>query len=266
MDKKCSFLIAVVALLVSSCYMLAPTGNLSITYRLLPGECLISDELTHSATDTKESTIVDGYYLFNFSMDIAEGEMEKLSNKLPKTYRALPSDDIFRSFGKNGAEVKADFLDAYDGFTQNYSSSFYEYHGYEVMTVLYDGGISLTADKDFAGYSAGENLAPHITGLLYNGEGVDPVISHVNNTSDNAGAFLDIPMDYVSMTECGIGFRIPVGESEIIEESVVFDLKIPVKVVMYLNWLNDKIVDPNAPVPYEEKTLHCTFKTKYRLL
>ena len=39
----------------------------------------------------------------------------------------------------------------------------------------------------------------------------------------------------------------------------MISLEIPVKVVMYLNWLDDRITDPNAPIPYREDVLRCEF-------
>jgi hypothetical protein len=55
------------------------------------------------------------------------------------------------------------------------------------------------------------------------------------------------------------------GAMQKVSETVTFELKIPVKVVMYLNWLNDKISDPDAPVPYEERELYCKFTTDFNL-
>ena len=85
------------------------------------------------------------------------------------------------------------------------------------------------------------------------------------NTPANAGGFLGIPMNYISMTKDGVEFSIPMGEYKLIEEAVTFELNIPVKVVLYLTWLNNKLTNPNAPVPYTDEVLHCTFTTKYGL-
>ena len=73
-------------------------------------------------------------------------------------------------------------------------------------------------------------------------------------------------MEYTSMANAtGIYFCIPTEDCELTEEEVTFELNIPVKVVMYLNWINDKLTDPDAPVPYKDEVLHCKFTTRYGL-
>ena len=62
-----------------------------------------------------------------------------------------------------------------------------------------------------------------------------------------------------------ISFSIPMEQYQLTDEKVTFELNVPVKVVKYLTWLNDKITDPDAPVPYEEEVLHCRFTTDYGL-
>ena len=63
----------------------------------------------------------------------------------------------------------------------------------------------------------------------------------------------------------GILFNIPLGDYEVVDEYVRFDLNIPVKVVYYLHWLNDRLTDPDAAVPYTDEVLHCSFCTEYGL-
>ena len=53
--------------------------------------------------------------------------------------------------------------------------------------------------------------------------------------------------------------QIPLEGKMLTNEWVKFTLEIPVKVVMYLNWLDDRITDPNAPIPYREDVLRCEF-------
>ena len=67
------------------------------------------------------------------------------------------------------------------------------------------------------------------------------------------------------MAEESISFSVPMGDFKVIAEPVTFELNIPVKIVMYLQWLNDKIADPNALVPYKEEVLYCRFTCPYCL-
>ena len=254
---------ASVALAATSCFMIAPTGTYVTSYKLIPGESLLGSELEYICLE--DPTTADGRFVFSFNMDIDEGTYEKVSGKVYASSRQMPSDSLFSSL-ENRRKVKSEFKKIYDSFTESYIADFPEdvsKDGFDIMTLLYDGGMSLTADKEFAGYPAGWNLAPKITGTYYRGVGTDPIISHVNNTSDKSGGYLDIQMDYISMTQSYIGFSIPIDGMELTDETITFTLDIPVKVVMYLNWLDDRIDNPDAPVPYKDVVLHCRFKTEH---
>lgn len=247
--------------IVTSCHMLAPTGLPSISYKIIPGECLLSTDMTYIPL---EDPVRDSCLIFCFSLDLDEGVYERVSRRLPKTYRLIPPQRYFDAL-QYGRNVKAEFSKIYDSFTELYEESFSLTKGYEIMTILYDGGISLKADKEFAGCPTGENLAHLITGVLYDGVGVDPVISHINNTSEKAGSFLGITMNYISMTETNISYKIPMNGMNLSDESVIFTLDIPVKVVKYLNWIDSKVNDLNADFPYEDVVLHCKFRTGFGL-
>ena len=169
----------------------------------------------------------------------------------------------------NQAIVKSEYERVFEDFSKSYEERFHRPF-YSIVTILYNGGISLVANKEFAGYPAGENLAPLITNnpiydniVLESGE--NPIIAPGFNTPSNAGGFLGIPLDYISMTKDGVEFCIPMGEHKLIEDEVTFELFIPVKVVLYLTWLNNMIGDPDAPVPFKDEVLHCSFTTKYGL-
>ena len=106
----------------------------------------------------------------------------------------------------------------YDSFASSWSGS-----NFSLVTILYNGGISLKADREFAGFQPGEDLGPALR---------------------CAGIWSDYAF---------------------IDEHVTFDLEIPVRVVMYLGWLNDKLSNPAAPVPYKDEVLHCRFTTPFGL-
>lgn len=243
--------------------------------RLLTGECLNNTELVYYVPDSEDQQLYgEGngdkpdrsvFFTFGFSFDLNHN-VEKMSRW---KYRDIPADELFDSFGKQSDKVREEYEAVYET---------YEIKGVppaqEVITFLYEGGISLVADKEFAGYPAGTDLGEYLTCSYIAGGrdevvstyGVDPVIGSVYNIKESLYPVLNIPMDYISMpTGDGLSFNFPIGNSELVEEEVTFELKIPVKVVMYLNWINDKISDPDAPVPYKDEVLHCTFTTRYGL-
>lgn len=119
-----------------------------------------------------------------------------------------------------------------------------------VVTILYNGGVSFVANKDFAGVPAGKDLSEIIVS--------DPYLT-------DFGLYPGIPLDYKSMPGESVSFSVPLDDFTVVKEPVTFELNIPVKVVMYLRWLNDRLIDPSAPVPYKEEVLHCRFTSPYCL-
>lgn len=259
------FILVAMTVCLTGCGQIASTPAAQ-TKCILTGECLASTELTYYVPDSDGQQVRSNRFIFAFTMDFSNHVKERTDDKeLALNWRDIPSEEIFDSFGPNKQAVRNEFERVYEDFSNNYISRFQK-TWYEIATVLYNGGISLVANKDFAGVPAGENLAGLITCVPSDDNFKEnPVISSGFNTPSNAGGFLGIPMEYISMTEAGIAFSIPMGEYKLVEEDVTFELQIPVKVVYYLNWLNDRLSNPNAPVPYKDEVLHCTFTTKHGL-
>ena len=230
----------------------------------IPGECIASTELNYySPPDFSDidQVLVDDRVSFGFTLNLSN--TQKVLEYPPSTYRVYPSEVIFNSFGKNKELVYDGFVNAVD----NYLSALPILSAnYDLATILYTEGISLVADSEFAGYQPGENLAPLLT-CVYRYQGAvplagDTIIASPLNARDLTADAFDIPLNYMTMTGAyGLSFAIPIGDHKVVEERVSFELSIPVKVVMYLTWLNDRISNPNAPIPYKEEVLHCTFTT-----
>ncbi len=253
-------------LLVSCGFGAATPGTNYIT--LLTGECLNSTELSYYLPDGEDQQVYGNSFRFGFTYDL-NSNIEKMD--IPGwIYRVIPSDEIFETFGNNKKKVRNEYEALYELYPVYRPTSF-DNDG--IITILYNGGISLIADKEFAGHAAGEELGHLITHQFNTGEedvilkyGNDPIIATPTNLRDTINTFLNIPLDYISVANGdGIGFNIPMKNHKLTDEKVTFELKIPVTVVMYLDWLNDKIYDPDAPVPYKEEVLHCKFTTRYGL-
>jgi hypothetical protein len=57
----------------------------------------------------------------------------------------------------------------------------------------------------------------------------------------------------------GLHIRFKNNTYERVNETVNFSISIPVRVVYYLTWLNDKLTDENAPMTWKDEVLTCTF-------
>lgn len=254
---------------MTSCIMIAPTGVPPQTRLLLPGECLSGTELQYVVPETDYQQVYDDCLLFRFSMELTDHEIKKDGGLWSRMYNDTPSKSLYDSFGKNKSKVRKEFNGIFDVLSEYYLYDFHQYD-FAIVTILYNGGISLTANKEFAGFKSGEDMSPSIKASPLWGDSIDdnltnPVISSSSRLAEKAGKILDIPMEYISLAGDEIRFSIPMADYQLVEEEVTFELKIPVKVVSYLEWINDRLSDPDAPVPYKDEVLHCKFTTGYCL-
>ena len=285
-----------IACILVSCGGMGGAMPVYETSTFLPGECLASVELALNDGSQEQSLhIGDGYevdsdvYFLNntihgvnketsdglyfcFFLDVKNHVIGRVDRSVCPERTGnwdIPSRELFQSFGKDANTIEEEFWKSF----RKVAAVANNYDGIDLFnfaTILYDGGLSLTADRPFAGYSAGENLAPLLTcHPFYVGRdntSEPSVISSWMNTPEIIGRGLELPMDYTSLTfGKSILFTIPKGPFGIVEESVEFHLEIPVKVIMYLTWLRDRLTDPNAPVPYRNEVLKCSFRYPYNL-
>lgn len=206
---------------------------------LIPGECLNSHEL-QTACEISSSN----GYLFCISIDLDLDIETKPELSSYTEYRRLPSDRVFDSFLKSAKLVRDAYEEAYT-YKCTKADSFLPH----CTTIFYDKGIVLTANKEFAGHPAGENLIPFFNisggyGLLYPKEKV------------NGAILLPSDMDYDSIVAGKSIISFPIGNYSVVSERTEFELSIPVKVGMYLKWLYDRQSNPEAPIQLDEVVLH----------
>lgn len=236
--------VLLLALCCVSCHMFAPGQPSPTRMVFLTGECLDTAEMSDSG-----SRVSDGKIDFRFDLAL-NCESDRWGKNIGDHYRYIPDEDIFESYGKNKKKVKKAYDELFESVVDSCTEK-WQNDEFSVVTIMYEGGLSLTANKDFAGIPAGDDLAS----LVVLGYGFDSA----------AGGFLDIPLGNSTMLEDYLNFSISTSGFEVTEESVGFELKIPVKVVMYLDWLNDRISDPDAEVSCKDEILHCKFSTDFGL-
>lgn len=208
----------------------------------LPGECLRSPALIFSRFYLYEGKYrTDGtrqtFFVFSFAMD-----MKCVFSPAPPrgVDRYLPTDDVFNAFVDNCPSIKELYEDAWHEVIESRAGLCFS------SSIFYDSGISLTADKEFAGFPAGDNIA---SSVFF--EGPVPANFHSIPVGDSFTYNYYLPQ--------GFALRIPINDFDIVDEDITFNLSIPVKVGLYLTWLSNKLTDPDAPFPYREETLTCTF-------
>lgn len=232
-------LILVVVHLLSGCDRMGAAIPEPLERGLLTGECLKSDNLRTSLRIESNS------FQFAFGLEM-DSSTEDLSEEA--IYRRIPPSVAYRPFGNNGKAVQDEFNRIFNEFYQNQSV----YTGLIfATTVFYDEGMTLTADKAFAGHSAGENLIPY---CFENQQGIYTRKSVYLPLSEGVSYKYMIPYD--TMTPY---LSFPCGDFKVVDEDVTFTLKIPVKVGLYLTWLNDCLSNPKAEMPVREMVLQGVF-------
>lgn len=219
---------------------------------LLPGECLDDTELEADPVLYRES---EKCISFSFKLPLSRHELvSRSSHPWSHDKDDLPTEDLFESFGVKKKDVQEAYTKAYDSFF-NISKASNSGHA-PYTTILYTGNFSLTADKEFAGIPAGEDLSC----LVHSGYGeACPVLSSFYSSREETAAILSIPYDYICLLETSIWFVIPVVDHSVTNENVTFHLDVPVRVIQYLHWLNERLASPNAEPPYYDTVLHSTF-------
>lgn len=265
-----------ITLCLSSCGFPGLNNRVINSCSFLTGECLASPTLIYYQPDTPDRQIYGDHFVFSFSLDLSSVKKEWYEdNTYVDKWRNVPSEEAFLAFGKYGQRVKNEFDRIYNAFSESYQASFLNYFSF--ITILYNGGISLIADKEFAGRKAGVELGDLITchpmyHSIVKETGIDPVVSYIPIIPGSPFEILGIPSDYISLLGGfagkgipGVSFSIPIEDKHLIDETVSFELNIPVKKVMYLTWINNKLKEPDAPILFRDEVLHCSFSTKYGL-
>lgn len=205
----------------------------------LPGECLRSPALSFSNFLINDYTGPNGF-VFSFTMDM-NCEYSRLGPPwASRDYRYLPTDDVFNAFEGSCPNIKELYEEVWQEVTDSRAGNCFS------SSIFYDSGISLTADKEFAGFPAGDNIA---SSVFF--EGPVPANFHSIPVGDSFTYNYYLPQ--------GFALRIPINDFDIVDEDITFNLSIPVKVGLYMTWLSNKLTDPDAPFPYREETLTCTF-------
>lgn len=276
--------ITISSLIICSCFLhgfassCVPAADPDLTYNeisLIPGECLIDNNLQCIYSNSHRH---GDEYLFRFAVNVdTEYEVIKSGVYFISTYpiihRHRPSDSFFNKFGNNSKKIKTE----YDRIWQELDIS--------QSTLFYQEGISLTADKEFAGIPAGENLAQLIT-TITNGDryhweqSKHFYISPFDIDKDNMLALYTSRVYYIygqsnNMDDyfaddliikdvekrAFFDLIIPAQDCSFVPETVQFKLEVPIKSAQYLNWLNDKLTNENAAMTWKDEVLTCSFSS-----
>lgn len=216
---------------------------------ILPGECLNSPELAFTELRINDYTGPKGF-VFTCTFDMKDVKSPAGAPFASYDYKRVPADDVYERFGANAKAVE----ESYNNF---WNDCFISGDKGELMfatTILYESGMTLIADKDFAGFKAGENILVNAD-RYQKGTDLSAILEGVYS-SDSLG----LPNDGgYFLSSFGLIIRIPIKEYSVVNEDVTFHLSVPVKVGLLLEWFNDRIQTPDAPFPYREERLTCTF-------
>lgn len=246
--------ILILLLMLSSCewdpYSRIPPDDRTIS--IYPGECLSSTMLGYVAHNRcvlsrDENGSRTGLAIgFKIYWDVI---FDRLDCNLSC---CIPSRDVYDKFGAESRRVKKAYNDIFDAYCERVNPT---YPFGITSTIYYCGGLVMTADKEFAGVPAGENLESVIVPFSNNPEiyGITPIPT------------IDVPDGY-SIIGKSIGIYFPIDDHELVAgEYVTFHLEIPVKVGLLLSLLRDRLTDPDAQMQYRDEVLTCDFTINHGL-
>lgn len=233
MKKVHLFLSALLAgMVLAGCAVMDEEGDIREN-SLVPGECLSSGSLAFLGAKDNAS----GNICLNFALDCAV-QYEALSSRGGNVscYRYAPAKEVYAAFGADANDVRKEYERAYEDIFGTFAADRCDF------TIYYDGGITLTADARYAGHPAGEDLLPELAPAAF--------LPYGERTIPSEG------FEYDFRLHRAVSILIPKSKAAV---DVTFTLALPVKVGLYLTWLGNRCTDPDAPYPYREETLTCTF-------
>lgn len=203
---------------------------------IIPGEC-IRGPWIESGNSFRVTGDYDGHLglLMQLSLNVALDSEMTTDN----VYRLVPRASIIEAFGEDAAQVK----NAYQEIFNEYRAHFGENPDNAlVSTVYYCGGLVITANKEFAGIPAGENLAPILHVFPdYLKESV-PIPT------------IDVPENYIPL-QLNNPIKFWIDGYEVVDDLVEFEVRMPVKIGMMLTLLRDRITNPSAEMQFTDEIL-----------
>lgn len=224
-------LIGLVAFVCVACELLGPGLVPPKRSTFLTGECLLDGRLLpqdpntyHLQYSVTKDAILIPLHLNLDSEDVFVSRKENLS-------AYFPSANVFNSFGPDSKQVYNDFYAIFDNQVKPYSST---------VTIYYGGNIIITSNAEVCGIAAGENLYPSVAGIKSS--------SSYKLPEDTIPDGYE-PLDYY------FNISISAKGRNIVDGTPTFYISIPVKVGMYLSYLNEKRTNPEAKMQYRDEVL-----------
>ena len=228
-----------VCYIITSCTAYLPDPKQNHDYdsvAIIPGEC-IRGPWIESGNNFRVTGDYDGHlgFLMQLSLNVALDSEMTTDND----YRLVPRASIIEAFGEDAAKVK----NAYQEIFNEYRAHFGENPDNAlVSTVYYCGGLVITANKEFAGIPAGENLAPilHVfPGYLKESVPIPTI---------------DVPENYIPL-QLNNPIKFWIDGYEVVDDLVEFEVRMPVKIGMMLTLLRDRITNPSAEMQFTDEIL-----------
>jgi hypothetical protein len=150
----------------------------------------------------------------------------------------IPSEAVFNSFGSQAKQVKNEFNAIYETLPQASPCS--------RTVTIYHKDIKITSNAEVCGVEPGENLYPSIFSL----RSYDKGYQLPEDT---------IPEGYAPLsTYAAFTIWAKDNNREVVDGNPTFYIEIPVKIGMYLTYLNEKRTNPAARLQYRDDVLTYT--------
>ena len=282
MKRIVYILIGIILSSISSCSSL-PSATPDLVHNevsFIPGECLIDNKMTCTYCNGFDSHRRFDFH-FTINVDVAYDvikESHYFWETFPVVHRHCPSDAVFQQFGDNANKVKTEY-DRIWSDVNSLAAQGINYDSVSQSTLFYKDGLSLIADKEFAGVPAGENIA-----VLFRKRRLKTYVTPFDIDQDDmlllrtsswmivygpSNDACDYNADEATYPkvekQAFLNFSISAQDCSFVTERVNFILEIPIKSAQYLTWLNDRLTDENAQMTWKDEVLTCTFSSNVGL-
>ena len=154
-----------------------------------------------------------------------------------------PTEKTYHIFGKDSAVVKNEYekaiIDMIDKVQLKRSVDYY--------LLYYEDGLTITADTDFCGITAGHNLFPQFIQMCVDARSLP-----------DSSLSIIVPENYTPLAQ-KLRFVLSLKGREIADGKSNIHLEIPVKAGLFLNFLLERRSNPDAQLQFRDEVLTADF-------
>lgn len=182
-------------------------------------------------------------------IDSTKGDSELIPGM--HSFYQWPSEDIWRTFEDRSKIVEENFKSLAREMFSNIPTG-----GNHIVTTVFPIGRQvITANVPIFGIPAGEDLSSLILDGNLEQYPSAQTLDNLTLHSDNGNLLYS---ELLTNGSLGNGVSIRMNAPDSFDQKIVFTLSVPVRRVLFLEWLNQLQSNPDAPIPYIDEVMEAS--------